>query len=466
MKKEHIHLIGICGTAMAAVAVMLKQQGVSVSGSDAGCYPPMSTFLEENDIEIFDSFNEENIKDDIDLVVVGNAISRGNVELEAVLEQKLRYTSLAELLKERFIRGNTSVVITGTHGKTTTTSLVAWLLQQAGLKPGYMIGGRAKNFAVSAVPAQPGGVFVIEGDEYDTVYFDKRSKFFHYLPDVLVINNLEFDHADIFSSIDDIKLAFRRLVNMVPRNGYILVNGDDKEALEVCEGALCPVATFGQGSGCDFRFDELAYEGDAMHGKMIHGKEELAFAMQLYGEVNARNALAAFAVARWLEVDNSVIEKALGSFEGVERRLESKWQSADFEVYEDFAHHPTAVKQALSTLKARHPGRRLICAFEPRSNTTVKKFFQQRLADALGHADVVALGELHRAEKIPPAERLDLEELTKQLEKAACTVFKANKNEDIVEWFMQALAPGDVVVFMSNGSFSGIVSRFVEAVSK
>jgi len=362
---------------MASVAAALKERGIAISGSDSGIYPPMSTFLEERGMEA-KPFAEANLAHKPDLIVIGNAISRGNPEAEFALEQKLDYCSLPELLKHQFLRGKRSLVVTGTHGKTTTASLLAWLLEHNGLNPGYLIGGIPNNLGQGA-RFTDSDWFVIEGDEYDTAFFDKRSKFVHYLPEAVVINNLEFDHADIFGSLAEIQTSFQRLINIIPRNGLLLANGDDANLEPLLGIGHCPVRRFGLGDHCDERAGDLAYNSNGSEFRL----GDTTFRIPMSGELNVRNALAALSLARYAGLSDGQIQSGFDTFKGIRRRMEIRGEAGGVTVIDDFAHHPTAIRETLKALGQRFPDRRIWAIFEPRSNTTRRNHFQSELAEAL-----------------------------------------------------------------------------------
>lgn len=459
----HYHLLGICGTAMASAAVMLKSAGHKVSGSDQNVYPPMSTQLTENGIEIMNGYAPANLNDRPDCVVVGNVVSRGNPEVEAVLEGKLRYTSLPEVLKEEFIRGTMSFVVTGTHGKTTTTSLLAWILDQGQKDPGYLVGGIPLNFPASGRKGS-GTHFVIEGDEYDTAFFDKRSKFVHYLPDVLIINNIEFDHADIFSNLDEIMLAFRRIANVVPRNGLILVNRDDENCVDVVQKALCPVETFSLSREADWTAKSLHQDENGQSFRVYKSGEAWAeFSMPQWGTHNLSNALVAIAAAAFAGVSPGQIGKALRSHLGVKRRLELRGERKEIRVYDDFAHHPTAIAATLATIKSALPGRKLWAVYEPRSNTSRTNRMQAELGRALAHADAIVLAGIYGAERVDLSQRLDCEAVAADLRAKGREAWSIAKTDAIVEHASAKLRPGDVVVGMSNGGFGDFHSKLLRA---
>src|SRR5467141_2150206 len=362
---------------MASVAAALQARGFKVTGSDENVYPPMSNFLQEKGIALKEGYRAENIPADADLVVVGNAMMRGNPEVEAVLNRKLFYLSLPEVLKNYFLRGKHNLVVTGTHGKTTTTSLLTWIMEKAGRKPGYLIGGIPKNFGEGA-RLNDSKYFVIEGDEYDTAFFDKRSKFVHYLPELVIVNNIEFDHADIFNNLEEIKLSFRRLLNIVPQNGMVLLNGDDHNCVEVARDCLAQMVEVGFSENCAQRIRDAAYSPDGSRFKL--GDD--SFEIPLVGEFNVHNAAMSAMAARFYDVPKTKIDAAFKSFAGIARRQEIRGEVRGVKVIDDFGHHPTAIAYTLEALRHRYRGNRLWAIFEPRSNTTRRSIFQQQLPDA------------------------------------------------------------------------------------
>lgn len=450
--------MGICGTAMGAVASALHEKGYRVSGSDAKVYPPMSDFLRERGIPIAEGYRAENIPDDADFIVVGNALGRGNPEVEAVLARRLRYRSLPETLKEFHLQGRRNFVVSGTHGKTTTTSLLAWMLDSAGLAPDFMIGGIPENFGQGGRLAGSPHV-VLEGDEYDTAFFDKRSKFVHYLPEVAVVNNIEFDHADIFDDLKAIIKSFSHMIRLVPADGLILVNGDDKNCEEaLVEAAFAPVKRVGFGPACDVRIAEVDYglEGTAF---TLDGER---FETHLAGEFNVRNAAMAATAARHAGVPVETIREALLSFAGVRRRQQVKGVTArGITVVDDFGHHPTAIAQALDGLRHRFPERRLWAVFEPRSNTTRRKVFQHQLPAALAKADAVCVSEVENAGKLPEDQRLDPAAVMEELRTMGRPAFYEPGADAIVERLRGEARDGDVVVVFSNGGFDGIHGKLL-----
>ena len=460
---KHLHFLGICGTAMGAVAAALRDQGYTVTGSDEDVYPPMSTFLEEKGITLSRGYRPENIPADAELIVVGNAIRRGNPEVEEVLNRKLPYCSLPEVLKFFFLRGRHNIVVSGTHGKTTTTSLVTWLLQSAGLAPGYMIGGLPNNLGQGA-RFHDSPYYVIEGDEYDTAFFDKRSKFVHYLPELLVINNVEFDHADIYKDVDEIKLSFRRLVNIVPGNGLILFNADDKNCNDVVAAALCKKIGIGLGASAmgEGRIENIRYEAGATRFQL--GGEE--YATPMMGEFNVRNCAMAVAAARFYGLTPDAIRQGLASFTGVRRRQEVRGEANGVKVVDDFGHHPTAILETLRGLRQLHGDAGKIWAlFEPRSNSTRRAVFQHQLAAAFEPADGVVMARVAKLEQIPEAERLNPERVVEDIRASGKPAFYEDGTAAIVERAVELAAPGDMIVVFSNGGFDGIHAKLLAALA-
>ena len=458
MTKEprKLHFLGICGTAMGSVAAALCDRGFSVTGSDENIYPPMSTFLEKKGVALQEGYRAENIPADVDVVVVGNAIKRGNPEVEAVLNRKFFYLSLPEVLKDYFLRGRHNLVVTGTHGKTTTTALLAWIMETAGRKPGYLIGGLPKNLGQGA-RLNDSKYFVIEGDEYDTAFFDKRSKFIHYLPELVIVNNIEFDHADIFNNLDEIKLSFRRLLNVVPQNGMVLLNGDDHNCVEVARDCLAQMIEVGFSENCAQRIRDAAYSSD---GSRFNLGDD-SFEISLIGEFNVRNAAMAATAARFYDVPSAKIRAALKSFSGIARRQEVRGEARGVKVIDDFGHHPTAIGQTLHALRHRYPGHRIWAIFEPRSNTTRRAVFQQQLPDALKVADGVFIAQVAKLEQIPQEERLKPEAVVDAIAAAGRPAFYEKNADAIVDRIVPMLQRDDIVAVFSNGGFDNIHEKLL-----
>ena len=463
--RQRIHLIGVCGTAMATLAALLKQRGHDVRGSDQNIYPPMSDFLAAEGIRTMSGYAAEHITGDLDLVVVGNAISRGNPELETVLERKIRYCSLPEAVRDQFLWGARSIVLAGTHGKTTTTSLTGWLLTHANLDPTMLVGGIALNFGDrgSSYRVGAGRDFVIEGDEYDSAYFDKSAKFLKYLPDIAVIGNIEFDHADIYADLDAVLLAFRRLVNLVPRNGLLLLGADSPHAAALRQRAVSPVETFGLDAGADWLAEAVDHVNGATHftvrrGGTMYGR----FESPLLGAHNVRNALAAIAVGAFVGLDATEMADGLRRFRGIKRRLETVGEAAGVLVLDDFAHHPTAVHETLAALRTGYPARRIWAVFEPRSASSCRRIFHEAFVGAFDAADQVVIAGVFRS-SLPEAERLSSDELVADLRARGRQARHIPEVDDIVSAIVAERRDGDIVLLMSNGAFGGIHRRLLQA---
>jgi UDP-N-acetylmuramate: L-alanyl-gamma-D-glutamyl-meso-diaminopimelate ligase len=465
-EKKHIHLIGICGTAMASLAGMLKQRGFHVTGSDAAAYPPMSDFLQELGIPVAQPFDARNLQPKPDLIVVGNAISRGNVELEQVLDERIPFCSLPQLLQDEFLRGREVLVVAGTHGKTTTTSMLAWIFHTAGLQPSFLIGGIAENFGSSFHLGQ-GKHFILEGDEYDTAFFDKGPKFLHYFPDSIILTSVEFDHADIYKDLDAVETAFRRLVNLIPRRGRIVAfdgvagNTAESASLERClSKAFCPVERYGSGPGSAWQIVNLRIESQRTTWSVLHeGKPWCDFEFPLAGEYNVWNATAAAALASGCGIAKEEIAAALKTFKSVKRRLEVKAQVNGITIIDDFAHHPTAIAGTLKALRARYAGARLWVILEPRSNTLRRRVLQSDLARSLSLADEIVVAGVFRSEAVPENERLELPALAAEIENSGHSIRLVADADAVVQTVAPQMRSGDVVAILSNGGFGGIYEK-------
>ena len=461
---KRIHLIGICGTAMATLAAMLKHRGHRVQGSDHNVYPPMSDFLAREEITTFSGFDAAHITADLDLVVVGNAISRGNPEIEEVLDRRIRYCSLPEAVRDHFLWGSRSIVIAGTHGKTTTTSLATWLLAHGGLAPSALIGGIAANFDASYVLGT-GRDFVIEGDEYDSAFFDKTAKFLKYLPDIAVIANVEFDHADIYEDLDAVRLAFRRLVNLVPRRGLLLLGADSAHALALREFARSRVETFGLEPGADWQAFDLRVTATGTAFQVRRGGRSIgSFEVPLLGAHNVRNALAAMCVASAVGVTEVDVAEGLRFFRGVKRRLELRGHARGIRIYDDFAHHPTAIAETLGALRLANPTARIWAVFEPRSATACLRVFQHEFVQAFAPADETIVAAVFRS-AIPEERRLSPAELVADLRAAGHQARYIPTVPEIVATIAREAGEGDVVVIMSNGGFDNIHDKLMTTLS-
>lgn len=442
---------------MGAVATAMKRRGFVVTGSDTNVYPPMSDFLRGEGIEISEGYREENIPDGTDVVVIGNAISRGNPEAEATLDRKLLYSSLPEVMKDHFLRGKRNFVVSGTHGKTTTSSILAWLFRHAGNDPGFMIGGLPKNLGCGA-HFPDSAINVLEGDEYDTAFFDKRSKFLHYLPECVVVNNIEFDHADIYNDVEEIKLSFKRLLNIVPRNGMAFVNGDEQHCLDVAAEAPCPVTTIGLDEGNSQRITDVKYEPTS--SSFTLGAER--YSVPMTGEFNVRNAAMAVSAAKFGGLTADEIRDGLLAFEGIARRQELKGERNGIKVIDDFAHHPTAIRLAVQSIRQRYPDSRLWVLFEPRSNTTRRAVFQKELAEALAQADFAVVAAIPDLHKIPENDRLDPVRLSSDIAAMGGKGYYLADNPAIIAQVKAGAKTGDVVAVLSNGGFGGIHKQLLE----
>jgi UDP-N-acetylmuramate: L-alanyl-gamma-D-glutamyl-meso-diaminopimelate ligase len=461
---RHIHLSGICGTAMASLAGLLQLQGHRITGSDKAAYPPMSDQLRELGIPVLEPYAESNLDPAPDLVVIGNALSRGNPEVECVLDKRIPFTSMAALLREEFLVGRESLVVAGTHGKTTTTSMLAWIYQFAAggnpaLEPSFLIGGVAENFGAS-FQWRPTRTFIVEGDEYDTAFFDKGPKFLHYFPDALILTHVEFDHADIYVDLAAVKTAFKRLVNLVPRRGVIVAYDGNANVTECVEHAFCRVDRYGFSDGADWRIQNLRHEDCLSRWQVWRSGALWAdFEMSLAGEHNALNATAAAALAAGQGIPTEAIQAALASFKSVKRRLEVRAEIGGITVIDDFAHHPTAIRETLRALRSVYPQSRLWAVLEPRSNTLRRKVLQSDLVASLRLADRVILAGVYQQQRIPEDERLHPEDVVRALNDQGTKAELFPDGEAIVNAIAPRLEPGDVVAILSNGGFDGIYEK-------
>jgi UDP-N-acetylmuramate: L-alanyl-gamma-D-glutamyl-meso-diaminopimelate ligase len=459
LKPKHIHLIGICGTAMASLAGMLQERGFRITGSDAASYPPMSTFLESLGIAVAQPFAAANLDPRPDLVVVGNALSRGNLELERVLDERIPFCSLPQILHDEFLVGKEVLVVAGTHGKTTTTSMLAWIFETAGLRPSFLIGGIAENFGRS-FGLGDGRYFILEGDEYDTAFFDKGPKFLHYFPDSVILTSVEFDHADIYKDLEAVETAFKRLVNLVPQRGRI-IGFDLGESIGRClEKAFCPVERYGSSDLANWKIGNLKLGEHLTSWSVLRdGKKWADFEFALGGEYNVWNATAAAALAASYDISPVVIAQALKSFRSVKRRLEVKAEVDGITIIDDFAHHPTAIEQTIRALRARHPQSRLWVVLEPRSNTLRRNVLQDALARSLALADQVVIAAIFKSEAIPEAERLDLNRVVLEIQERGKQARILADADAIVAAIAPELREHDVVAILSNGGFGGIYEK-------
>jgi len=447
---------------MATLAALLKSKGYDVRGSDQNVYPPMSDFLQAQGITTLQGYAADHVRAELDLVVVGNAISRGNPELEEVLDRKIRYCSLPEAVRDHFLWAARSIVITGTHGKTTMTSLTGWLLTHGGADPNVFIGGICENFE-SSYRIGGGREFVIEGDEYDSAFFDKTAKFLKYLPDTGVVGNIEFDHADIYPDLDAVRLAFRRFVNLIPRRGLLLLGADNADALALKERAHCRVETFGLSDTADWQAHDLKTAETCTTFSVRRGGTPIGtFELPMLGAYNVRNALAALAVGAAAGLHTETMADGLRQFRGVRRRLQHRGTAKGVAVYDDFAHHPTAIGETLEGVRSAYPGRRVWAIFEPRSATSCRQIFHAEFVKSLSKADVVVLPAVFRS-TLPEGERLSAERLTADLEAAGADARYIPKVDDIVETVARDGRNGDLVIIMSNGGFDNIHRKILTA---
>jgi UDP-N-acetylmuramate: L-alanyl-gamma-D-glutamyl-meso-diaminopimelate ligase len=459
---KSVHFTGIGGTAMASAAAAMLDKGFAVTGSDQNVYEPMASFLAAKKIPVLNGYDERNLASKPDLVVIGNAISRGNPEAEYVLDHKLRYCSLAALLAEFFIRGKRSIVVSGTHGKTTTTSLLTWVFEHNGLNPSYLIGGIPNNFSQGA-RFTDSEWFIIEGDEYDTAFFDKRSKFIHYQPEVAIVNNLEFDHADIFENLDAVKKTFSHFIRLVPRNGLLLANGDDENIASLLgDWKICPLKRFGLGENNSIRATNLRLGSTASEFEIPSAK----FHTNLVGELNVRNALAVVAAAKHCGLSNKQIQSAFDAFKGIKRRQEVKGIAGGVTIIDDFGHHPTAIRETLKALRLRYAKEKIWAVFEPRSNTTRRNVFQDELAASFADANAVIVSEVARLEQISAEERLNPEKLMADIKASGKEAAYLPSADAIVAHLAQHALGGDVVVVFSNGGFDGIHGKLLARLGK
>ena len=459
---KHIYLIAICGTGMAALAGLLKGAGYRVSGSDTNIYPPMSVLLENAGISVLPGYCGANITSDIDLVIVGNAVSKANEEVQAVLAAGLEYTSFPEALCRFFLEGRKSLVVTGTHGKTTTTALLSWVLYASGRKPGFMVGGWLKNFDTNhRVPT--GDYFVTEGDEYDSAFFDKGPKFLHYRPDVSILTGIEFDHADIFTDLDQIKDAFRKYVGLIRPEGVILVKHADANIQDVLGEAVCQVETYGYLDGADWQIGDYRFEGGLGCFSLSHlGKKQGDFQLAMIGRHNVENAAAVAALCLGLGLTADEINSAFKSFQGIKRRQEVVGVKKGVTVLDDFAHHPTAIRLTLEAVKEAYPGQRVWAVFEPRSATSRRKVFEQDFPDSFLVADKVVIAGLFAPDKISQEDRLDPEQVVARLIEKGTDACYIQEVDDIVSFMAENLKSGDVVLVMSSGGFGGIHQKILD----
>ena len=457
-----IYMIAVCGTGMSALAGLLKSAGHHVTGSDTNIYPPVSTLLQNYGIEVKPGYKAENVPQSADLVIIGNAVSRNNPEVKAAMEKNLPFTSFPEALGQFFLDDYQSLVVVGTHGKTTTTSLLAWIFQGCGKEPGFLIGGWLKNFDSNYHPPR-GDYFLTEGDEYDTAFFDKEPKFLHYRPKSAILTGIEFDHADIYQNLEQIKAGFKKFTRLIPSEGYLLVGDSGKNTDEIVATAQCKVEIYGFSSRADWQISEYFSKDGRGNFLLSHkGKKVCRFDLPMIGMHNAENATGAIALAIKLGLDSNSIAKALSDFKGVKKRQEIVGTKKGVTVIDDFAHHPTAINLTLQAIRKTYPGRRVWAVFEPRSATSRRNTFQEQFSSCFQHADLIVLAQLFAPEKIQPDERLNLNRLILELKNAEKEAWLIPQVDDIINFIVDKKRSGDVVVIMSSGGFSGIHQKLLD----
>ena len=459
---KSIYIMGICGTGMASLAGILKQKGYSVTGSDENMYPPMSLFLEDLSIPVIKGYSPGNLASMPDLVIIGNVITRHNPEAVQLSRLDIPYVSLPQALGHFALKEKRSIVVSGTHGKTTVCALLSWILEKAGMDPGFMVGGIVNNFQRN-FKIGDGPYFIVEGDEYDTSFFDKGPKFLHYSPWITILTSIEFDHADIFRDLEHVIESFSRLIDLIPPDGLLIVNGDDPIVMAETKKAKCPVITYGLNERVLWRAVDISSREGLTHTKVLRGGIKYASLLTpLYGIHNISNLLSAVALSQYLEIDISDLSKAVRSFRGVKRRQEIKGEKAGVLVLEDFAHHPTAVEKTIVAVKERYGGRRLIAVFEPRSNSSRRNIFQERYASSFDRADLIFIPEPPMMEKIPPSERFSSPDLVDSLKERGLKAFYSPDSDNLLNQLMDQIRKDDVVLIMSNGSFDNIHYRLLE----
>ena len=459
---KHIHLMGICGTAMASLAGMLRQKGYHITGSDQNIYPPMSDFLDSLSIPVQKGYRPENLLPRPDLVIVGNVITRQNPEAVELGLLKIPYLSMPQALGAFAIKDKISIVVSGTHGKTTTSSLVSHMLEKAGLDPGFMIGGMVNNFQ-SNFKVGKGPYFVVEGDEYDTAFFDKGPKFLHYLPKIVILTSIEFDHADIFRDLDHVVETFRRLIDIIPPEGLLIANKDDGIVTAESKRARCRVITYGLNGGAEWRADNIFNHDGMTHVDVIRQDNSYASLITpLYGSYNISNLLSVAALSEYINIDKTALWEACKTFKGVKRRQEIRGEKNGILVLDDFAHHPTAVEKTIEAVKERYKDRRLLAVFEPRSNSSRRKVFQEQYGAAFDMADLVFIPEPVMVEKIPPEERFSSKNLVDKLNERHLNARSFTDSRQLLEGIVSQARRGDVILVMSNGSFDNLHERLLE----
>jgi len=464
-ESKHIHLMGICGTAMASLAGILKEEGYYVTGSDENVYPPMSLLLQEMGIPIKKGYSGKNLDTIPDLVIVGNVITGKNPEAVKLSALKIPYISLPQALRHFAMGDKKSIVISGTHGKSTTSAICAWILERAGVDPGYMVGGVLNNFK-SNFKRGKGSYYVIEGDEYDTAFFDKGPKFLHYAPFITIITSIEFDHADIYRDIDHVISSFRELIELIPENGLLIANGDDPVVLEESKRAKCPVSLYGFSDGLHWRAVDIDNKSDKTSVRILHkGKEYLKVFSPMYGKHNISNLLSVIALTEFIGINPEIIPTAVETFKGVKRRQEIRGEESGILVLDDFAHHPTAVEKTIEAVKEKYSERRILAVFEPRSNSSRRGIFQDKYSMVFDSADLVFIPEPPMMEKVPLNDRFSSEKLVKTLKAKGVNAHYYKTSDQLLAGILHNLESGDVVLIMSNGSFDNIHERLLKKLS-
>lgn len=461
-----VHLTAICGMGMGSFAGLLKESGYTVTGSDQNTYPPMSTQIESLGITIMKGYKPENVTDDVDLVIIGNTVKSDNLEVRSVIERGIPYLSFPEALRELYLKDRCSLVVTGTHGKTTTSSIVAWMLEKSGADPGFLIGGILKNFD-SSYKLGAGRHFVIEGDEYDTSFFDKVPKFLHYKPSSAILTSIEFDHGDIYRDIDHIKSSFTDFVKLIPRDGILIACGDFPHVREVIPSAPCTVETYGLGDNCDWTARKVYLNGENNQFTAYFRDEEIGtFHTSLSGRHNIQNALGAIALLYRQGIALESLKEGIRTFEGVKRRQEVRAVIDGVVVIDDFAHHPTKVRETVSAIRSRYPDRRLWAIFEPRTNTSRRAFFQKEYVRSFNDADKVIVAEVFNSGQISPEDRFSSQSLVTDLKQKGKDAYYIDKADHIVEYVSSSIESGDIILIMSNGGFDSIHEKFVSNLSQ
>ena len=451
----HYYFLGVAGTAMASLAVLMKRKGHQVWGVDQGIYPPMSDFLNQHRIETYSGYNKIHLEKKFDMAVIGNALSRGNEEIEEILNKKIPFTSLPELIKNEFVMNHHNIVVTGTHGKTTTTAILSWIFEYAGMSPTFLIGGIAHNFA-SSIGFGKGKYFIIEGDEYDSAFFDKRPKFLHYFPDHLIINNIEFDHFDIYKNLEEIKTAFWKLIRIIPSNGLVVANGDDSTVRDVLSKHYSRLEFYSKEPDSEIHF-KITSTGQ--HGVSFEyykkGIKVGEFNFPFPGEFQVKNAVASITIALDLDISPQIIAEAISSFQGVQRRLELWGTINGANIFDDFAHHPTAIRETLRSMKARYINKKIVALFEPRTNTTSQNIFQHELEDALAVADSIFLAPIHRPDRISKDKILDRESIVSHLHANGKEAYLLDNYSEISVELQNYLGPDHILILLTNGNLGG-----------